>query len=374
MMHESRKPKAPFPMTDPRRQSHLLVVAPGQDPAAMVERVVARLGEERRMPDEVRVIAGRRQLTEIRRVLLTAAGARRFAALCAQAGFARDEILFNQRTLHPLDTNEDEDGAAIADRLLDLLRRLSSSEDASLTIAVAEDAGLAGYLLHCCLQVVGRSSDRLVIFTTGEASRRPGAGSRPSGSRQIEIPLLLWPATEPVPATYAEAVVARRSERRRAASRDVLRLDRRRRTVAFGETSVTLPPMQFFWLYYLASTPGERFPLAELTARFGNGKRYRPFVQKLSDGRLRSFPADLQGVFLQLFPHAADKFDAMYSRACGPDPGLPSTISKINAALRRALGRGVGPYLIESGRGAGGYRITLPASAIQIVGAEVGRP
>jgi hypothetical protein len=55
-------------------------------------------------------------------------------------------------------------------------------------------------------------------------------------------------------------------------------------------------------------------------------------------------------------------------RACGPQPGLPSTISKINAALRRALGRGAGPYLIEGGRGTGGYRITLPASAIQIVG------
>jgi hypothetical protein len=360
-------------LTDPRRPSHILVIAPGQEPAAMVERAVASLGKERRMPDEIRVIAGRRQLAEIRRVLLSATGGRRFAALCTQAGFVRDEILINQRTLHPLDTNGDEDCTAIADWLLDLLRRLSSSEDASLTVAVAEDAGLAGYLLHCCLQVVGRSSDRLVIFTTGAASRGPGARSRPSGWRQVEIPLLLWPATEPVPATYAEAVAARRSERRRAASREVLRLDRRRRTVAFGETSLTLPPMQFFWLYYLASTPGERFPLAELTARFGAGKRHQPFVQKLSDGRLRSFPGDLQRVFKQLFPYSTDKFDAMYQRACGPNPGLPSTISKINAALRRAFGRGVGPYLIESGRGAGGYRITLPASAIQIIGAEVTR-
>jgi hypothetical protein len=57
-------------------------------------------------------------------------------------------------------------------------------------------------------------------------------------------------------------------------------------------------------------------------------------------------------------------------RSCGPHPGLPSTISKINAALRRALGRGAAPYLIQGGRGAGGYRLTLPASGIQIVGID----
>jgi hypothetical protein len=142
-----------------------------------------------------------------------------------------------------------------------------------------------------------------------------------------------------------------------------------------GETVVTLPAMQFFWMYCLASTTGERIPLAELTGAFASGRRQPvPMTQKLPDGRVRVFPADLQRAFVQLFPMAADKFDAMYLRSCGPQPGLPSTISKINAALRRALGRGAAPYLIQGGRGAGGYRLTLPASGIQIVGLDPRRP
>jgi hypothetical protein len=186
--------------------------------------------------------------------------------------------------------------------------------------------------------------------------------------------VLLWPANEPVPQTYAEAVERRRLERRRVAAPDPLRLDVRRRIVSVGETSLTLPAMQFFWLYYLASTPGERFPLAELTAQFGTGRRHPgQFVQKLSDGRTRVFPADLQRAFAQLFPMAPDKFDVMYQRACGPHPGLPSTISKINAALRRALRGGAGPYLIQGGRGAGGYRLALPPAAIHITGADARR-
>jgi hypothetical protein len=72
-------------------------------------------------------------------------------------------------------------------------------------------------------------------------------------------------------------------------------------------------------------------------------------------------------VFRILCPQSADKFDALLHRACGRHPGLPCTITKINAVLRRALGGGAKPYLIQCGRGAGGYRITLPASAIQIV-------
>jgi hypothetical protein len=360
-------------MAETRTSLHILVVAPGHDPAGVIERAVLRLGGEERMPHEIRVVAPRRRLAEVQRDLLGPGGAVRFGQLCERAGFPRDEILFNQRTLHPLEANGEEDCLAIADRLLDLLRRLSSQDAAVLTVAVAEDAGLASHLLHCCMQVIARTADRLVLFPSGAAVDETVPRSVVSASPEIEIPLLLWPATEPVPATYAEAVAVRRSERRRASRRDVLRLDRRRRTVAVGEASLTLPAMQFFWLYYLASTPGERFPLAELTSRFGAGNRHHPYAQKLSDGTGRTFPADLHRAFVQLFPFAADKFDAMYRRACGPNPGLPSTISKINAALRRGLGRGAGPYLIEGGRGAGGYRIPLPSSAIQIVGAEVKR-
>ena len=122
-----------------------------------------------------------------------------------------------------------------------------------------------------------------------------------------------------------------------------MRLDCRRRLVTIGETTLTLPAMQFFWLYYLATVPGARFPLAELSSLAGGG-RPPHFTQKLSESRFRVFPADLQRVFAHVFPMATDKFDPMFRRSCGVHPGLPSTISKINAALRRALGRGAEPY------------------------------
>jgi hypothetical protein len=237
---------------------------------------------------------------------------------------------------------------------------------AALTVIVAEDAGARGHLLHACLQIAGHVSDRLLLeVPLPSDTRRSDADDE---CQHVEVPLLLWPANDPPPSTFAEAVQRRRTDRRRIANPDVLTLDRRNRVVAVGETTFTLPAMQFFWLHNLAASAGERFPLAELSLH-ATSRGPRHLVQKLSDGRLRTFPADLQRAFAQMFPMAADKFDAMYQRACGMDPGLPSTISKINAAFRRALGPGAGPYLIQGGRGAGGYSLRLPASAIRIVGA-----
>jgi hypothetical protein len=337
----------------------------------MLERAMLRLREDQRIPHEIRIIGTPAIVAEVHRELLSDAGAIRFSSLCAGLGIARDDILFNQRTVHTVNI-EERDCAARADRLLDLLRRLCHSDESCFTVVVAEDAGLPGYLMHACLQVVARTADRLLIDFSPETGAR-SVKPFPANCPHLEVPLLLWPANEPVPGSYADAVRVRRRERQRVARPDVLRLDRRRRTVSVGETSRTLPAMQFFWLYYLASTPGEQFPLREVTAGFSTSTRHSTFTQRLSNGRTRTFPDDLRRVFVQLLPYAGDKFEEVYRRACGPSPGLPSTISKINATLRQALGRGASPYLIEGGRGAGGYRITLPASSIELVGAEVKR-
>lgn len=363
-------------MPDARAGLQILIVAPGRHPAAAVERAMLRLRDEQRVPHEIHVVAPRERLAELQRACF-GAGAARFAAACAATGFSRDEILFNQRTLHALDEPAVADGSTGADRVLALLRQLSSSDAVVLTVVVCEDAGPSGHFLHAALHVAGRIPDRLLVDTSPAPAH--GKGHKVSrtgdGTRHVELPVLLWPAGELVPQTYAEAVKRRRVERLRLAKPDVLRLDARRRTVSVGETTVTLPAMQFFWTYYLASTCGERFPLAELTGAFASGRRQpAQLTQKLPEGRVRVFPADLHRAFVQLFPMAADKFEAMYLRSCGPQPGLPSTISKINAALRRALGGGAGPYLIQGGRGAGGYRLALPASGIQIVGVDPRRP
>jgi hypothetical protein len=75
----------------------------------------------------------------------------------------------------------------------------------------------------------------------------------------------------------------------------------------------------------------------------------------------------IRRVFATLFPEAVDEFPVVFKRACGPTPGLPSIIAKLNASLKRALGAGAEPYLIAGGRGAGGYRLTLPPAQIRLM-------
>lgn len=361
-------------MPDTRTELHILVVAPGRRPADAVERAIARLSEDQTVPHEIHVVASSDRVAELQRALLGDGGSR-FAAACVAAGFSRDEILFNRRTLHSVGEHAG-DCAADADRVVAILRQVAASDGAALTLVLCEDAGAAGYLLQAALQVVGKVQDRLLVDTSMPSIGKQTATSRrPDEYHHVELPLLLWPANEPAPQTYADAVKGRRTERLRIAQPDVLRLNARKRTLSVGETTITLPAMQFFWMYYLALTTDERLPLTELTNVLASGRRQpAQLTQKLPDGRVRVFPADLQRAFVQLFPMAADKFDAMYLRSCGPHPGLPCTISKINAVLRRALGRGAAPYLIQGGRGAGGYRLTLKPSGVHIAGVETRRP
>lgn len=349
-------------MPDHRPPLHLLVVVPGARPAPLIEEAILRLRDEGCLPHEVHVLAHRDRVDDARRELLEG---RRFTAFCESHGLRRDEIVLNGRTLHPLPLPLPPDCATGTDRLLTVLRSLAASKDTALTVAVSEDAGIAGHLVHACFQLVARIDDRLVLYPL---RRRPGGPNRAS-CPPVDLPLLLRRPDEPVGESYAEATTRRRAALRRLVRPDVLRLEPRRRLVRVGETVFVLPAMQFFWLWHLAGSAGERFPLADLTAALSGSRRHAAQVtQHLSDGRVRVFPQDLQRAFAQMFPAAVDKFEPMFVRACGPHPGLPSTISKINAAFRRALGPGAQRYLIEGGRGAGGYRITLPPSAIQIAG------
>jgi hypothetical protein len=75
----------------------------------------------------------------------------------------------------------------------------------------------------------------------------------------------------------------------------------------------------------------------------------------------------MKRVFVTLFPNAGDEFPLVFRRACGPTPGLPSVIAKLNAQLKRAFGVGAEPYLIVGGRGTAGYRLTLPPAQLELV-------
>src|SRR5688572_20905934 len=151
-------------MPDTRAGLQILIVAPGRHPAAAVERAMLRLCDEQRIPHEIHVLAPRDRLTELQRACF-GAGAARFAAGCAAAGLSRDEILFNQRTLHPFEGHAVTDGSTGAEHVLALLRQLSSSGDVALTVVVCEDAGPVGHFLHAALHVVGGIPDRLLVDT-----------------------------------------------------------------------------------------------------------------------------------------------------------------------------------------------------------------
>ena len=346
--------------------SHVFVLVGGERIASTLERALAQACREQRLPDEIHVISMPAHLERFRRHLLRDGLQTRFATLCARLGIRRDDILLNQRTLHGLEVNRTGVLADPAEGLYQLLRRVSLDGLNEVTVLVAGDAAALGVLAHAAMQVVARPLDRFFV-ETGNGGRPAARRTKTKGIECAEVPLLLWDGEEPV-AHYMDAVAARRTERQRLEQPDAMRLDVRRRVVAIGGTEIRLPAMQFFWLYYLASSTGERFPLSEISTALSSPRSSPPlFTQKLTGGRTRSFPADLQRAFARLFPQSGDKFDAMFQRSCGPHPGLPSTISKINAALRRALGRGAGPYLIKGGRGAGGYRVTLASSSIHVV-------
>jgi hypothetical protein len=351
-------------MPNTTRTLHIVVLVAADGAASMVESVLDRARQQHRVPDEIHVIGARDDLARVYRGLLrSTAGGNRFAKECGRLGIPRDEILFNQRTLHPMEL-ESQDLSAAAERLFQVFRHLSRGGRNELTVLVARDATALGVLAHAAMQLVARPLDRFFV----ELAPKSGRKAQAERLRSAEVPLLLWPDDGQPVAHYVDAVNARRMERQRLEQPDPLRLDAHRRVATVGGTTIRLPAMQFFWLYYLAASAGERFPLLEISTALAAPKRHGTVLtQKLAGGHVRSFPADLQRAFVRLFPQGADKFEAMFLRACGPQPGLPSTISKINAALRRALGRGAAPYLIEGGRGAGGYRVTLPPASIHVV-------
>ena len=357
-------------MTQTGRNLHVLVLVGGSGLSTMVECALGRARYEERVPDEIHLVGAPDALTQLHRQLSSDAGGRnRLVDVCAKLGISRDDVLLNRRTIHAIRPGEAPLLADEAEWMFQLLRQLGDEGSRELTVVIAHDAAALGVLAHAAMQLVARPHDRLFVeIHAVRPSNKSRGDDGPVRWSCAEVPLLLRQRDDAPVAHYMEAVDTRRMERQRLESPDPLRIDVRRRSVVVGRTTVPLPAMQFFWLYYLASSAGERFPLLEISTALSSPRRPSPvFVQKLPGGSTRSFPADLQRAFGRLFPNANDKFDAMFFRSCGPHPGLPSTISKINAALRKALGRGAPPYLIKGGRGSGGYRVMLPTNFIHIV-------
>jgi hypothetical protein len=368
---------APHPFM-PRHPSHVLIVVAGSRADVVGAALTSYVSQTHRDVDELHVLTSAQHGTHLRADLLQSAADDPLADAYARLGIERSDVLFGNRTIHALGASADPaNPGPAADDVLDALRRLCG-DDNEVAIVASPDAGMLGILAHAALQLVGGHKDRFYYleFDTAPDKGAPARGRPVARRRSLAATAVLLPemptvlAPQPIEAvhTFQQLADARRLARQRLASPGTMVLIGRRRLVRIDDIEVTLPRLQFFWLFVLAALAPGSFPLKALTGSFHVDARSRVSIAGTPPDRaaLEALVATLQKIFVTLFPGADDDFPRVLKHACGPSPGLPSIIAKINAKLKHALGIGAAPYLVTGGRGAEGYRLTLPTTNITI--------
>jgi hypothetical protein len=361
-----------------RHPCHVLVVVAGSRADVVGAALTSYVSQTHRDVDELHVLTSAQHGARLRADLLQSTVDDPLADACARLGIERSDILFGNRTIHALGASTDPaNPGPTADDVLDALRRLCG-DDNEVAIVAGPDAGMLGILAHAALQLVGGHKDRfyyLEFDTTPDkvATTRGRQGARrrslaATATLLPEMPTVLAPRPiEPVH-TFQQLADTRRLARQRLASPGTMVLVGRQRLVRIDDIEVTLPRLQFFWLFVLAALAPGSFPLKALTGNVHVDTHGRVSIIGTPVDRiaLETLVATLQKIFVTLFPGADDDFPRVLKHACGPSPGLPSIIAKINAKLKHALGIGAAPYLVTGGRGAEGYRLTLPVANITI--------
>jgi hypothetical protein len=354
------------------RTFRVLVVAPGANPAVVHDAVTAIAASDHRSVDELHVLASADATDRLGAALLRPGTVSALADRCRRLGIAQTDIVFSRRAIHGLGGSGTP--SSIADDVLDTLRKLCGDTMNEVTVVASSEAGMVGILAHSALQLVGKPTDRFCILDVGPRTRvgpkrrRQGEDgvSRPTLS---EVPTIL--AERPVPPglSYSELARSRRVARQRLFQPGMLTLDGRRRAIRVDDVELPVPRLQFFWMFCLATLAPQPLPLRLLCGNFEIEADGRMTIASEHPQRmhLEMLARHIKGVFVALFPEASDQFPLVFKRACGPTPGLPSVIAKLNAHLKRALGVGAEPYLIAGGRGTVGYRLTLPPAQIKLV-------
>jgi hypothetical protein len=338
----------------------LLIVAPASSSTAVAE-ALTLVTRGRGPVDELHVVVPAARADRVRRTLLKPGSASGLSAVCRRLGISVGDIVVGPRTIHGLGSPGDpHDVNALADDTLNILRVLCADENCDITLVAAADAGALGMLARSALELVGRSDDRFFVLEHGS-----------DGSRQrqlIELPMLLAERRLASGQGYHELSKIRRTARQRLQEPGVLVLHTLQRLIRIDEIDVTVPRLQFYWLFCLAAFAPDPLPLRLLSGSFSVNTRGVVLVPRAHPNRkqIQATIARLRGLFSKLFPDSADDFAFVLKRACGESPGLPSAIAKLNGRLKRALGVGATPYLVAGGRGAGGYRLTLPSHKIKL--------
>jgi hypothetical protein len=281
------------------------------------------------------------------------------------------DVIGETRMIHSLGRGQARlSPGTVADDLLRVLHAFCEDRVNDVTLVVSPDAGLLGLLAGPAFQIASKPTDRMFVLEPSRRGRASAVRGRHTLSRSgpalLELPTVLAERSAAAAITYQELAKSRRLARLRLIEPGMLVMNASLRTVTAGDTVIVLPRLQFFWMYCFAMLAPNPFPLSELCATVTVGPEGRVSVAPPSRRHLETLVARIRRAFVSLFPEAAHEFALMFTRACGPSPGLPSVVAKLNSALRRALEMGADPYLIVGGRRSGGYRLTLPPTQIEL--------
>lgn len=358
-----------------------VLVAPGGRPRLVTEALYLFKTIDGVVFDEIHIVATPEGRLAIEHVLLDKPnGQSAFSRACRGLRIDRDEVVFNARTIHVPDLRvgaEQNEVESFADAAYEVVRALTAQTSTRLTIVVPGDDAVSAALLSATLQMVGRAGDRLqcidehLVLTDAIAKGLVSNFLFPDRDIKVgrirvkrahlltrrEIPLVLL-GLPPGAEGHGYLALAKRQVRthRLLSEPAPLSIDLRQRLVQIDGTAVKIAPSPFFWYAYLASTAPAALSLSAIDDA-GPIDRTRPTASV----------APLVAFFESLFPHRCGEWVQTLKRACGPDPSLRSTISKLNTTLRNTFGAAALPYLVKGGRGAT-YRLDLSPSRIRIHG------
>lgn len=343
---------------------------------------------------EVQVLTTLDGAKAMERDLLGASG--QFAALCSHLGVPRRSIRLNRKTIHVLrgaggapisDVRTTADGDAMAEQMFAILRTLCARPDRSIHATVAGGRKVMGVYLHAMMQLCARPQDRLFHILVHPAIEQAIAhglhrdfffpkGPMRLGGRSIAEPDLLSYIEVPIlrvapgaaadrDLSYLEMVRRRQRELDWTLTPRPLVLDTKRRRLQIDDAIVTLTANQFFWYLSLARMAAEgrgRLPVPILMHAIRVDVRGHVTVDTHA-GDVRELQAVvdlLSATHRRASPGRDDEFGPILKNACGSDPpGFASIAAKINARLRRVLGRASARYEIQGKKGEG-YALLLP--------------
>ena len=250
--HESNRSS----MSAESRTFRVLVVAPGADPAVVLDAVTAIAASDCRCVDELHVLASVDAADRLRAALLKPGVTSALADRFKQLGIAQAHIVFSRRTIHGL--GRFGTSGSIADDVLDTLQKLCGDMMNDVTVVASSNAGVVGILTHSALQLVGKPTDRFFVLPVGPRTR---AASKPrrhrehgaSGPLLLEVPAILAERPMLPIHSYTELAAARRLARQRLSQPGILTLDGRRRAIRIDDVELPVPRLQFFWMFCLAT-------------------------------------------------------------------------------------------------------------------------